>query len=87
MTEKEILTLQSIDINTVDINTLVDLKDVRVDKTLPYEQRALEYVRQIKNPYCFKYDGAVVRLRFPETGPTFGEILCNLLKVDPKCLD
>ena len=31
--------------------TLVDIRDVAVDKKLPREERVAEFVRQIKNPY------------------------------------
>ena len=33
---------------------LVDIQDVSVDPNLPKEERIAEFVRQIKNPYCFK---------------------------------
>ncbi len=34
--------------------SLVDIRDVTVDKELPREERITEFVRQIKNPYRFK---------------------------------
>jgi len=46
------------EVNNVDLNELVDIRSIKVDKNLPYEERLLEYLRQIKNPYhckCGKY--------------------------------
>lgn len=36
--------------------SLVDIRDVTVDKELPREERITEFVRQIKNPYRFSAD-------------------------------
>lgn len=35
-------------------DTLVDINDISVNKDLPKPERIKEYIRQIKNPYCFK---------------------------------
>ena len=40
------------DLTTPD--TLVDINDISVNKHLPKPERIKEYIRQIKNPYCFK---------------------------------
>ena len=33
---------------------LVDIRDVSVSKEPTREERILEFIRQIKDPYCFK---------------------------------
>lgn len=47
---------------------LVDISTVAVDKSLPKEERLAEYVRQIKNPYCFTCDGFTVHASFTSDG-------------------
>ena len=48
---------------------LVDIKTVHIDPDLPPAERAADYIRQIKDPYCFLCSGAVVHLKFnPEGG-------------------
>ena len=44
--------------------SLVDIRDVTVDKELPREERITEFVRQIKNPYRFKCGRFTVRASF-----------------------
>lgn len=39
---------------SMDTAPLVDIRDVSVDKNLTREERVAEFIRQIKNPYCFK---------------------------------
>ena len=43
-------------INNTDnvLSSLVDIRDVKIDKSLPTEERIKSYVEQIKNPYKFK---------------------------------
>jgi len=66
----------------VDIatDTLVDIRNVTVDKTLPREERIAEYVRQIKNPYCFRCGQFIVNTSFAEAGPTLEDCLMGILR-------
>ena len=43
---------------------LVDTRDVRIDTSLPPEERVRDYVRQIKNPYHFRVGDVEVRVAF-----------------------
>lgn len=54
--------------------SLVDIRDVTVDKELPREERITEFVRQIKNPYRFKCGRFTVRASFAPGGATLGNV-------------
>ncbi|NCB93780.1 MAG: hypothetical protein EOM40_14665 [Clostridia bacterium] len=56
--------MQEVDIRTVDRSQLVDIKDVTVDQSLPERERLADYIRQIKNPYCYISNGVVVKVTF-----------------------
>ena len=58
---------------------LVDIQDVSVDPNLPKEERIREFVRQIKNPYCFKCGKFTVRAQFAPDGPSLEECLKQIL--------
>lgn len=58
---------------------LVDIRDVHVDPNLPKDERIKEYLRQIKNPYCFKCGDFTVHARFSKDGPTLEECLKQIL--------
>lgn len=60
-------------------NTLVDIRDVTVDKALPKQERIAEYVRQIKDPYHFRCGKFTVTARFANVGPTLEECLGRLM--------
>lgn len=56
--------MEDVDIRTVDPKTLMDIEDVKINTDLPYEERIRDYIRQIKNPYCYRCRGIVVKLSF-----------------------
>lgn len=57
-----------IDMRTVDRTKLRSLDQVKIDTSLPCEQRIKKYVEQIGNPYCYLDGDVVVSLGFSDTG-------------------
>ena len=47
---------------TADMSGLVDIRDVKVDRSLPVEDRIRSYVEQVKDPYCFRVGDVKVRV-------------------------
>ena len=58
---------------------LADIRDVSVDQTLPKEDRIAEFLRQIKNPYCFRCGKFTVRARFADNGVSLEDCLKQIL--------
>lgn len=61
---EELKRLKKVDVRTVDKDTLVDIKDVKIKTELPVLERLIDYIKQVKNPYCYKIDGIVVKVNF-----------------------
>lgn len=58
---------------------LADIREVSVDQNLTKEERIAEFLRQIKNPYCFKCGKFTVRARFSENGVSLEDCLKQIL--------
>ncbi len=58
---------------------LADIREVSVDPELPKEERIAEFLRQIKNPYCFKCGKFTVRVRFADNGVSLEDCLKQIL--------
>lgn len=58
---------------------LADIRDVSVDPNLPKEERIAEFLRQIKNPYCFKCGKFTVRAQFSQNGVSLEDCLKQIL--------
>ena len=63
--------MSRVDIQTVDPDTLVDIRDVEIDHELQKEARVLNFIEKIKNPYCFKHGKVIVKVGFTDTEDTF----------------
>ena len=72
--------MKNIDVRTVDPSTLVDINTVKVNTDLPVEERKKDFIRQIKNPYCFRCGKVVVKMSFADTTATLEDRLENYFK-------
>lgn len=60
-------------------DTLVDINDISVNKDLPKPERIKEYIRQIKNPYCFKCGRFVVTAKYSDKGLSIEDCLQSII--------
>lgn len=70
--------LRDMKLQEINENELVELKSVDVDKTLPIPERVADFIEKIRNPYCFKVDGVVVKLKFTENGGSFQDAFYSM---------
>lgn len=73
MTAEELKQLRNIDVKDVDRDKLVDLQDIKINEKLSIDKRIESFIEQVKNLYCFKVDGVVVKVAFSEDGKSFKE--------------
>lgn len=72
MTLSELTRLREADIETVEPNALAQIEDVAIDPALPAVQRMLDYLEQVKNPYCFMCGTTPVKICFSPEGDDLG---------------
>jgi len=65
--------MKSVDVRTVDRDSLVDVTQIHIDEDLPKEERLKEFVRQVKNPYCFRVGNVVVKNVYSNDGVSLRE--------------
>ena len=80
ITLAELERLKNIDFLAVDPAMLEDIQNVTVNTSLPDMDRAMDYLNQIKNPYCFRYENAVVKISFGDTELTLEDRLERFLQ-------
>ena len=79
-TKEEIEAMKNVDVRTVNINTLRDIRDVKVNTDLPKEERILDFIRQIGNPYCYRHGQYVVKISFTDTDVTLEQRMLSYLR-------
>lgn len=63
-TKNELHVMASIDLRKIDIDELIEIKDVEIDETLSKEEKINSFIEQIKNPYCYRCGDVVVKVSF-----------------------
>lgn len=71
--------MSQIKLDVADRESLVDIRDVQIDSSLPSEEKIKSYVEQIKNPYCFKVGSVVVRVSYIGSQATLNDQFSNML--------
>ena len=56
--------MKSEDVQNVDPDSLSELDEIRIEESLTVEAKIVSLLRQTKNPYCFKYNGMIVKTSF-----------------------
>lgn len=74
-----ITSMKNTDLATIDRDALVDIRDVKVNTALPKRERALDFIRQIGNPYCYKHGKYVVKVGFSDTEVSLEERLAGYI--------
>ena len=57
-----------------------EITDIKIDRRKTSNERILDFIMKAKNPYIFKVNGKLVRIRFSDTDKTAEECLTNVLK-------
>lgn len=65
------------DIQPEDVDEITEIK---IDKRKSSNERILDFLNKVKNPYIFKVNGRLVQIGFSENGKTADECLTNVLK-------
>lgn len=61
------------------LDSLVDIRDIKIDRSLPLEERVRSYLEQIKNPYKFRVGETVVRVSYANNQTTINDSFANLI--------
>ena len=73
-------TMKNVSPKTVDRSTLVQRSSIRLDPAAPREDRLREFIKQIRNPYCYLDGKTVVKISFTETDTTMEDCLEHYLR-------
>ena len=69
------MSLEDVSLDDVD-----EISDIKIDKRKSSNERILDFLNKVKNPYIFKVKGKLVRIRFSNTEKTADDCLTNVLK-------
>ncbi len=71
---------REIPLDEVNPDDVDEITDIKIDKRKSSNERILDFLNKVKNPYIFKVKGRLVRIRFSDTDKTADDCLTNALK-------
>lgn len=74
--------MKAVDIRTVKQEDVVDIRKIEIDKNLSQQEMREEFIKQVKNPYCFRVGNIIIKAGYSQDGVSleerFGELLMSL---------
>ena len=61
--------------------SLVDIRDVKLDSSMQQADRVRSFIQQVKNPYRFKVGDVVVNVAYTNGGATLNECFADMLSL------
>ena len=80
ITDEEVDAMETVDVRTVDINTLTDIRDIKIDTKLPVEKKLALFAEQTNNLFIHRIGDYVVKVRFQKEGPTIDDKMEEYLR-------
>ena len=72
--------MKDVDIRTVDLDTVVDIRDIEINTDLPVPERIRDFYRQGGSLYVMKVGKTLVKTNYPDTGLTISECFERYLR-------
>ena len=67
--------LNNLGFEDIQTDQLADIQSLKIEPSLPVEERIKKYCELVKNPYYFKVGKTPVRLRYKNNGKTIDEVI------------
>ena len=80
LTRERLEEMEAVDVRTVDLSTLTDLRDIEIDTSLPVPKKLDAFARQANNVYVNRIGDYVVKVRFQKNGASIDEKMAEYLQ-------
>ena len=68
MTLKELDELSRVEVGVSEFDDLKNIDEIAIENSLDANQRVLDFIEKMGNPYCFYCGEILVRINFDSTG-------------------
>lgn len=80
ITEEELDAMEAVDIRTVDINALTDIREIQIDTGLPVEKKLALFAEQTNNLFLHRIGDYIIKVRFQKEGPDINDKMEEYLR-------
>lgn len=71
---------KNMDIRDVNLDEVDEISSIKIDKRKSKNERILDFLIKVKNPYIFKVNGTLVKMTFSDNGLTADDCLTQCLE-------
>lgn len=71
---------KNMDIRDVNLDEVDEISSIKIDKRKSKNERILDFLIKVKNPYIFKGNGTLVKMTFSDNGLTADDCLTQCLE-------
>lgn len=75
--ESKINNYKSMNIKNINVS---EIDNIKIDENLEPEERVIDFLKKVSNPYFFNIDGYVVKFSYQENGVEAEECIHNAIK-------
>ena len=80
LTREELERMADVDVRTVDLSALTDLRDIQIDTSLPVAKKLEAFTSQTGNVYINRIGDYVVKVKFQEKGASMEDKMMEYLQ-------
>lgn len=78
--EEKLNKCKNMKLEDINLDEVDEISSIKIDRRKSSNERILDFLTKVKNPYVFKINGKLVRMSFSEKGPTADECLTRVLE-------
>lgn len=80
MTLEDLDRYKNMDFNDVNISDLDNIDEIDVDDNKEVDNRVMDFLDKVKNPYFFNINGFIVKFTYKDDGLKADECIENVMK-------
>ena len=77
--EEKLKYCKNMKLEDVSLDDVDEISSIKIDRRRPSNERILDFIMKVKNPYIFKVNGKLVKISFSDTDKTAEDCLTKVL--------
>ena len=77
--EEKLKYCKNMKLEDVNLDDVDEISSIKIDRRKSSNERILDFIMKVKNPYIFKVNGKLVRISFSDTDKTVEDCLTRVL--------